>query len=80
MVTALKAASDRGVSVTVSKDILGTFFIIGDMLKGNASPVFTKAGLKDYEDINVNLDLFADTDHSKYFIVDQAKGDLNYLT
>lgn len=71
VVTGLKAASGRGVSVTVSKDILGTFFEIGDMLKGNPSPVFTKAGLKGYENIDVNLDLFGDTDHSKYFIVDQ---------
>jgi cardiolipin synthase len=71
VVTGLKAAAGRGVSVTVSKDILGTFFEIGDILKGNPSPVFTSEGLKDYKNIKVNLDLFADTDHSKYFIVDQ---------
>jgi cardiolipin synthase len=71
VVGALKAAADRGVKVSISKDILGTVFELGDMLKGMPSPVFTKAGLKDYENINLRLDLFADTDHSKYFIVDE---------
>jgi cardiolipin synthase len=71
VVTGLKGAADRGVKVSVSKDIVGTVFELGNMLKGMPSPVFTKAGLKNYENIGVRLDLFADTDHSKYFIVDE---------
>ena len=70
VVAMLKAAADRGVGVTVSKDMLGTFFELGDMLKGKPSPVFTRAGLKGHENIQVDTDLFADTDHSKYFIFD----------
>jgi len=71
VVTRLKAAAGRGVRVTVSKDIVGTVFELGNMLKGMPSPVFTKAGLKECENISVHVDLFADTDHSKYFIVDE---------
>jgi cardiolipin synthase len=71
VVTGLKSAARNGVEVTVSKDILGTVFELGDLLKGNPSPVFTKEGLKEYENINVKLDVFSDTDHSKYFIVDE---------
>jgi cardiolipin synthase len=71
VVSGLKAAAGRGVEVTVSQDILGTVFELGDMLKGKPSPVFTRSGLKGYENVNVRLDLFADTDHSKYFIVDE---------
>lgn len=70
VVAMLKAAADRGVRVTVSKDMLGTFFELGDMLKGKPSPVFTRAGLKGHENIRVDTDLFADTDHSKYCIFD----------
>ena len=70
VVTGLKAATGRGVRVTVSKDIVGTVFELGNILKGKPSPVFTKAGLKAHDNIKVRLDLFADTDHSKYFIVD----------
>jgi len=73
VVTRLKSAARNGVEVTVSKDILGTVFELGDVLKGNPSPVFTKEGLKEYENINVKLDVFADTDHSKYFIVDELR-------
>jgi cardiolipin synthase len=71
IVDGLKAAAHRGVKVTVRKDALGTFFEFGDMVKGKMSPVFTKAGLRGYENIEVNVDVFADTDHSKYFIVDE---------
>lgn len=71
MVARLKAAASRGVQVTVHKDLLGTVFELGDMLKGRPSPVFTKAGLRGYENIAVNSDVFTDTDHSKYFIVDK---------
>ena len=53
MVTKLKAAADRGVAVTIRKDVLGTVFELGDMLKGKPSPVFTSAGLKGYKNINV---------------------------
>jgi cardiolipin synthase len=73
VVTKLKAAANRGVKVTVRKDALGTFFELSDILKGRPSPVFTKSGLKDYENIDVNVDVFADTDHSKYFIVDHKE-------
>ncbi|MFC1516082.1 phosphatidylserine/phosphatidylglycerophosphate/cardiolipin synthase family protein [Thermodesulfobacteriota bacterium] len=73
VVTKLKAAADRGVKVTVKKDALGTFFELADTIKGKPSPVFTKAGLRDYRNIDVNVDVFADTDHSKYFIVDQKE-------
>ena len=66
----LKDAADRGVAVTVRKDVLGTVFEIGDMLKGKPSPVYTRAGLRGYNNISVHTDIFADTDHSKYFIVD----------
>ena len=71
VVAGLKNAIRRGVRVTVRKDILGTVFELGDILKGKPSPVFTKEGLKDHENINVQLKVFADTDHSKYFIVDE---------
>lgn len=70
MVKKLKAAADRGVVVTIRKDVLGTVFELGDMLNGQPSPVFTDAGLKGYKNINVDTEVFADTDHSKYFIVD----------
>jgi cardiolipin synthase len=71
VVAKLKAAADRGVRVTVSKDMLGTFFELGDMLKGKPSPVFTNTGLRGHENIHLDTDLFADTDHSKYFIFDE---------
>jgi cardiolipin synthase len=66
----LKAAADRGVSVTIRKDLLGTVFELGDMLRGRPSPVFTKSGLKGYDNIDVDTEMSNDTDHSKYFIVD----------
>ncbi len=71
MVNRLKTATDRHVEVTVSKDFLGTFFELGDMLKGKPSPVYTSAGLRGYDNIEVDTAVFADTDHSKYFIVDE---------
>ncbi|MGD8272180.1 MAG: phosphatidylserine/phosphatidylglycerophosphate/cardiolipin synthase family protein [Desulfobacterales bacterium] len=71
VVAKLKSAAARGVRVTVSKDMLGTFFELGDMLRGKPSPVFTKSGLKGHENIRLDTDLFADTDHSKYFIFDE---------
>lgn len=73
VVAKLKAAADRGVKVFVRKDTLGTFFELADTIKGKPSPVFTKAGLRDYRNIDVDVDVFADTDHSKYFIVDQKE-------
>ena len=73
VVTKLKTAANRGVKVTVRKDALGTAFELSDMLKGRPSPVFTKSGLKDYKNIDVKVDFFADTDHSKYFIVDHKE-------
>lgn len=72
VVAKLKAAANRGVRVAVSKDMLGTFFELGDMLKGRPSPVFTATGLGGYKNIHVDTDLFADTDHSKYFIFDES--------
>jgi cardiolipin synthase len=71
MVKKLKAAADRGVVVTIRKDVLGTVFELGDMLNGKPSPVFTSEGLKGYKNINVATEVFSDTDHSKYFIVDR---------
>jgi cardiolipin synthase len=70
VVNKLKAAADRGVSVTIRKDLLGTVFELGDMLKGRPSPVFTKSGLRGYDNIDVDTEMSNDTDHSKYFIVD----------
>ncbi len=71
VVAKLKAVADRGVRVVVSKDMLGTFFELGDMLKGEPSPVFTRTGLKGYQNIQVNTDLFAHADHSKFYIFDE---------
>ncbi len=71
--TKLKAAANRGVKVTVRKDALGTAFEMADMLKGRPSPVFTKSGLKNTKNIDVTVDFWADTDHSKYFIVDHKE-------
>jgi cardiolipin synthase len=70
VVNKLKAAADRGVSVTIRKDLLGTVFELGDMLRGRPSPVFTKSGLRGYDNIDVDTEISNDTDHSKYFIVD----------
>jgi len=70
VVEKLRAAADRGVAVTVNKDLLGTFFERGDVLQGRPSPVFTEKGLKNYKNIDVDTRLFAYNDHSKYFIVD----------
>jgi len=70
MVAKLKSAADRGIRVAVRKDMLGTFFELGDMIKGKPSPVFTRTGLKGHKNIQVDTDLFADTDHSKYYILD----------
>lgn len=70
VVNRLKAAADRTVQATVRKDLLGTFFEIGDMFKGRPSPVFTESGLKGYRNIAVDTSVSNDTDHSKYFIVD----------
>jgi len=69
-VSKLKAAANRGVLVTIRKDLLGTVFELGDMLKGRPSPVFTKSGLRGYNNIDVDTEMSNDTDHSKYFIVD----------
>jgi cardiolipin synthase len=70
VVSKLKTAANRGVKVTVRKDALGTAFEMVDMLKGRPSPVFTKSGLKDINHIDVKVDIWADTDHSKYVILD----------
>ena len=70
VVERLKKAADRGADVLVNKDLLGTVFEVGDMIKGKPSPVFTSAGLKGYPRIEVNTKVFADNDHSKYFIMD----------
>ncbi len=68
----LKEAAKRGVQVTVRKDVLGTVFELGDMLTGKTSPVYTKDGLRGHDNINVRTDISADTDHSKYFVVDES--------
>jgi cardiolipin synthase len=66
----LKTLAKKGIRVTVSKDLLGTFFELGDILKGKPSPVYTKSGLRGHENIQVKTSYFADNDHSKYIIVD----------
>jgi cardiolipin synthase len=66
----LKSLAKKGVKVTVRKDMLGTFFELSDMIKGKPSPVFASDGVKGHENIDVQTDITADTDHSKYFIVD----------
>ena len=71
VVAKLKSAADRGVRVSVRKDMLGTFFELGDMIQGKPCPVFTRIGLKGHKNIHVHTDLFADTDHSKYYIFDE---------
>jgi len=71
VVAKLKTAAERGVHAVVSKDMLGTFFELGDMIKGKPSPVFTESGLKGHENIQVNTRLFAHADHSKYYIFDE---------
>jgi hypothetical protein len=52
----MKAAADRGVVVTIRKDVLGTVFELGDMLNGKPSPVFASAGLKGHKNINRRAD------------------------
>jgi len=71
VVEKLKDAADRGVTVTIHKDVLGTVFEIGDIFKGKPSPVYSRAGLRRYNNISVVTDVFSDTDHSKYFILDR---------
>jgi len=68
--TKLAEAADKGVKVSISKDMLGSFFELGDLLKGKPSPVFGDAGLRGHNNITVKTNLLADTDHSKYYIVD----------
>lgn len=70
IVEALIAAADRGVAVTVSKDVVGTFFELGDLLAGRPSPVYAKGGLNAHPKIAVKTDFFRPTDHSKYYIFD----------
>jgi len=70
IVERLRAAADRGVAVIVSKDMLGSSFEAGDLMAGKPSPVFTEEGLAGYPGVEVRTDWLADTDHSKYFIVD----------
>jgi cardiolipin synthase len=68
----LLRAAERGVQVTVSKDVLGTVFELVDMLRGRPSPVYTEEGLLGRDNVVVKTDIFADTDHSKYFIFDEG--------
>ena len=71
IVARLKTAADGGVEVTIRKDLLGTVFELGEVLKGKLSPVFTKSGLRGYGNVDVETKLLRDTDHSKYFIIDK---------
>jgi len=73
VVDRLKAAARRNVSVSVRKDLLGTFFELPSMMSGKPSPVFTRNGLKGYPNIDVTVSWREDTDHSKYVITDQRK-------
>ncbi|VAX18156.1 Cardiolipin synthetase [hydrothermal vent metagenome] len=70
IVNALISAADRGVKVSVKKDALGTFFELGDILKGRPSPVFANSGFKKHKNISVKVDPLSANDHSKYFIID----------
>lgn len=73
VVTRLKAVAGRDMTVTVHKDLLGTFFEIPSMLAGRPSPVFTRNGLKGHRNIDVSVGWRTDTDHSKYVITDQQR-------
>jgi len=66
----LKALAKKGVQVTVRKDMLGTFFELGDLIRCRPSPVFTRKGIRGHKNIDVRTDITADTDHSKYIMVD----------
>ena len=68
----LRSLAQHGVNITIRKDMLGTFFELGDIVKGRPSPVFTGKGLRGQKNIDVKTDITADTDHSKYIIVDNA--------
>lgn len=73
MAGGLKAAAQRGVKVTVNKDFVGTFFELPDIMNGRLSPVFADARLRNMDNVDVRVRPFADTDHSKYFIIDKNK-------
>ena len=73
VVSALVDAANRGVKVSVSKDMAGTFFEAGDIIRGRPSPVFADSHLRKHKSIEVHTSLFADTDHSKYFIADGTR-------
>ncbi len=70
VVAKLEEAADRGVKVSVNKDMLGSFFELGDLFKGKPSPVFGDSDFRGHNNITIKTNLLADTDHSKYYIVD----------
>ncbi len=66
----LVKAGRRGVHVTVRKDVAGFFFELRDTISGRRSPVFPGGILSGEPGIDVVVDIFRATDHSKYFIID----------
>ena len=70
---ALVDAAERGVDVTVSKDMVGTFFELGETISGRPSPVFGSGRLATHPKVDVNTGLFRPTDHSKYYIFDNSR-------
>ncbi|MDH5756312.1 MAG: phosphatidylserine/phosphatidylglycerophosphate/cardiolipin synthase family protein [Nitrospinota bacterium] len=69
MVEAVTAAAGRGASVTLSKDVLGTFFeILGK--GGKPGPIFTGSRGFGSKNISVDFRSLKPVDHSKYYIID----------
>jgi len=69
MVESLLAAADRGARMTLSKDILGTFFeVLGK--KGSLGPAFKDSRLRSNKNISVEINPLKPVDHSKYYIID----------
>ncbi|MDH5638860.1 MAG: phosphatidylserine/phosphatidylglycerophosphate/cardiolipin synthase family protein [Nitrospinota bacterium] len=69
MVEAVIAVADRGASVALSKDVLGTFFeILGKGWK--LGPVFKDSRLRSNKNISVDFRSLKPVDHSKYYIID----------
>ncbi len=68
---AMLEAADRGVKIDISKDAAGTFFEIGDLLRGRPGMIFVNKKLKNHPNVNMRIDLLKDIDHSKYYIIDK---------
>ena len=66
----LADAAGRGVKISINKDALGTFFELGDIMRGQPGPVFADTKLKRNKNVTISVSPFKDRDHSKYFIID----------